>query len=98
MAIISFNFTGWCRADITNAVDIKNGCIIDVSNMPAKELADKLNKGELVINFVDVYADAGSVENEINEFTPVVDDDDAGETLDDLPNKGYDFPTSTERW
>jgi hypothetical protein len=74
MAILSFNFTGWCRADITKAFDIKSACIIDVSNMPAKELADRLNKGKLAINFVDVYADAGSVENEIDGFIPVDDD------------------------
>jgi len=76
MAILSFNFTGWCRADITKAFDIKSACIIDVSNMPAKELADRLNKGKLAINFVDVYADAGSVENEIDGFIPVDDGND----------------------
>jgi hypothetical protein len=76
MAILSFNFTGWCRADITKALDIKSDCMIDVSNMPPQELAYRLNKGELAINFVDVYVDAGSVENEIDEFTPVGDDND----------------------
>jgi len=81
MAILSFNFTGWCRADITKAFDIKNDCIIDVSNMPAKELADQLNKGKLAINFVDVYANAGSVENEIDGFIPV--DDDGYSPVDD---------------
>jgi hypothetical protein len=102
MAILSFNFTGWCRADITKALDIKSDCMIDVSNMPAQELAYRLNKGELAINFVDVYVDQSNGENEINGFTPFDDDDaDDGETLDDksfYPNKGYDFPPSTERW
>ncbi len=90
MAIISFNFTGWCRADITKAFDIKSACIIDVSNMPAKELADRLNKGELAINFVDVYVDAGSVENEIDSFIPV--DDDGYAPVDD----GNDVDVETE--
>jgi len=74
MAILSFNFTGWCRADITKAFDKYGKEEVDVSNMPAKELADKLNKGELLINFASVYADQSNGENEINEFTPVDDD------------------------
>jgi hypothetical protein len=75
MAILSFNFTGWCRADITKAFDIANEKHIDVSQMPAQELADKLEKGELTINFVDVYAEAAEVENEICDFTSAEDDD-----------------------
>jgi hypothetical protein len=76
MAIISFDFSGWCRADITKAFDMDNRKEVDVSNMPAKELVDKLNKGELTINFASVYADQSNGENEITGFTPVEDDDD----------------------
>ena len=72
MAIISFDFSGWCRVDITEALD-EDGKEVDVSNMPAKELADKLNKGELLINFARAYADRSNGENEINGFTPVCD-------------------------
>ena len=75
MAILSFNFTGWCRADITKVLDVSSGKEIDVSQMPAQELADKLEKGELTINFVDVYAEAAAVENEICDFTSTEEDD-----------------------
>ncbi len=74
MAILSFNFTGWCRADITEVFDGEKA--IDVSNMSASELAAKLNDGTYVIHFTDVYTNAGSVENEIDAFTPVGDDND----------------------
>jgi hypothetical protein len=79
MAILSFNFSGWCRADITKAFDITKGKDIDVSKMSAEELADKLNNGELAINFTDVYEDAGSVENAVTDFTPVEEGDDIQE-------------------
>jgi len=74
MAIISFNFSGWCRADIKTAFDLKELKSVDVSDMPAKELADKLNNGELSISFADVYAEAGKVENDISGYAAEEDD------------------------
>jgi hypothetical protein len=75
MAILSFNFTGWCRSNITKAFDIANEKHIDVSQMPAQELADKIEKGELTISFVDVYAEAEEVGNEMCDFTSAEDED-----------------------
>lgn len=72
MPIMSFNFTGWCRADITTVFDGEND--IDVSNMPASELAKKLNNGTYTIPFAQVYADAATVENDITDYTPWSDD------------------------
>lgn len=74
MAIISFNFSGWCRADIKTAFDLNALKSVDVSAMPAKELADKLNNGDLSISFADVYAEAGKVENDISRYTAGEDD------------------------
>jgi hypothetical protein len=71
MPIMSFEFSGWCRADITTVFDGEKD--IDVSNMPASELAKKLNDGTYVIPFADVYSNAGSVENEINGFVSLDD-------------------------
>lgn len=75
MAILSFNFTGWCRSNITKAFDIANEKHIDVSQMPAQELADKLNKDVFRIHFADTYAEAARVENEICDFTSAEDED-----------------------
>ena len=89
MAILTFNFTGWCRSNITKAFDIANGKYIDVSQMPAQELADKIEKGELTINFVDVYAEAEEVENEMCDFTSTEDDDEVEDAKAMYPlNKG----------
>jgi hypothetical protein len=81
MAIISFDFSGWCRADITKAFDKYGKEEVDVSNMPANELADKLNKGELLINFASVYADQSNGENQITGFTPVEDEEQEDDTV-----------------
>ena len=75
MAIISFNFSGWCRADIKTAFNLNELKSVDVSDMPAKELADKLNKGELSISFADVYAEAASVDNDISGYAAEEEDD-----------------------
>jgi hypothetical protein len=89
MAILSFNFTGWCRADIAKVFDVSIGKEIDVSQMPAQELADKLNKGVYSINFADTYAEAVKVENEICDFTSTEDDDEVEDAKAMYPlNKG----------
>lgn len=69
---ITFSFTGWVkRADIKTAFDVKACEDIDVSEMPAAELLAKLRSGVLLVNFIDLYAEAIETENEIGDYEVV---------------------------
>ena len=69
---ISFSFSGWVkRANIKTVYDVKAGEDIDVSEMPAAELLAKLRSGEVLVYFVDLYAEAIETENEISDYEVV---------------------------
>ena len=68
MPQIDFSFQGWVRgADVTDATNAQ-GEKVDVSNMDAKELAEKLEKGELFISLGDHLYDNKDSEIEIFDF------------------------------
>ena len=68
MPILSFDFTGWCRSNIETVFDTKTLKDVDVSEMPANELVEKLNSGDYTLYFADVYADAARCDNTIDNF------------------------------
>ena len=72
MPKINLCFSGWVRgADVTKATrDTDTGTeSVDVSDMPAEELARKLKAGELFISLGDHLYDADDNEIEMFDFT-----------------------------
>lgn len=71
--IISFNFSGWCRGEVTEVFDTLQLKTISVENLSAKKLEEGLNNGRYSVNFADFYSEAGKVENEITGY--VIEED-----------------------
>lgn len=68
MPKISFQFTGRVdNAEITKAIDLSTMRAIDVSHMSSKELLEKINDGDIALNFVDAYIDGGE-ECQMSDF------------------------------
>lgn len=68
MPRISFNFRGWVsRANVTEATNI-DGETVDVSEMPATDLAAKLEAGELFISLGDHLYSSGDSEIIMDDF------------------------------
>ena len=68
MPKIDFCFSGWVRgAEIKEATDAE-GQTVDVSAMDGETLADKLQKGELLIALGDYLYDNKDSEIEITDF------------------------------
>ncbi len=69
MPNISFSFTGWISAArVTKVLVVKSMLEIDVSDVDANELADKLNSGEWAISLSDHLDDNRSSEVEMFDF------------------------------
>ena len=68
MPKINFKFTGQVKnVEITKAIDLSTMRAIDVSNMSSKELLEKINDGDIALNFVDAYIDGGE-ECQMSDF------------------------------
>ena len=69
MPNVNFSFSGWVvDADVATATDA-NGEEVDVSEMAGKELADKLEAGDLFISLGDyLYGRNRKSEIEIFDF------------------------------
>lgn len=70
MPKIDFCFSGWVRgASVTTATD-KDGNLLDVSGMPAKELVQKLKDGVLFISLGDyLYNNNSDVDIEMFDWS-----------------------------
>lgn len=75
MPQIDFCFQGWVRgAEVNTATRLKDDGeieIVDVRNMPAQELVDKLNKYELCVSLGDHLYDNKDASIEIHDFEEV---------------------------
>lgn len=70
MPKMNFNFQGYIDgASITEASDV-NGETVDVSEMSASELGQKLNAGDLFISLGDYLYESDDAEIEITAFEP----------------------------
>ena len=69
MPQIDLCFSGWVRgAEVSKATDI-NGEAVDVSEMPAKELVEKLSTGKLFVTLGDyLYDNHREAEIEIFDY------------------------------
>jgi|3_EtaG_2_1085321.scaffolds.fasta_scaffold00329_27 hypothetical protein len=67
MPNITFTFSGWVRDEINTAHDIY-GKDVDVSKMPAAELAEKLEEGDLFISLGDHIYSSMKNEVELSDF------------------------------
>ena len=74
MPDISFSFTGWVSAArVTKVLVIKSILEIDVSDVNANELADKLNSGEWAISLSEHLDDNRSSEVGLCDFEAGID-------------------------
>lgn len=68
MPKISFTFTGAVNnAEITQALDMTTMRQINVSHLTSKELLQKINNGEIALNFIEAYQEGGE-ECEMGDF------------------------------
>lgn len=69
MPRIDLCFSGWIRgANVETAMNPTNGASVDVSNMPASELIEKLTSGELCMSLADALDNTRSSEVELFDF------------------------------
>lgn len=71
MPTIGFCFQGWVRIDLNTVQEVETGDNIDISNMSAKELAEKLKSGIYSIDLVESLRDCDDSNVELHDFDDV---------------------------